>query len=164
MVIISWKWIFESKWRWLPLVLTLLFLIAFIGWVFRPVKNFDAESRARMWRRGVMAWQAKPITGWGWSGFAQAIETYDWPYPVRFDVYVDKAHSSMVETGVTTGLVGLGLYCLLWLNGLRRLARNQPVWFIIGLTYLIACQLNVVSIATDMVGWLALGLSMQERA
>jgi len=166
LVILLWRWVRVSKVRWFAWGLTGLFCVVFLVWVFRPTKTFDAESRARMWRRGAIAWTQKPFFGWGWAHYDKAVESVIWPYPVRFDIYTDKAHSSLMEAMVATGLVGLIAYTLLWWSSLRQLiflAKKQvdySPWLMGGVAFLLASQLNVISIMTEILGWMVVGFGL----
>jgi O-antigen ligase len=124
-----------------------------------------AESRVRIFTKGFLAWTQKPFLGWGWANFDHAFAAVDWPYHFRYDAYVDKAHSHLVEVLVTTGILGLASY-LAALSVLVKSLRSQIpgdgtgfatvlLWTFI--LFLFHSQSNVISIAEEVVFWFVVG-------
>lgn len=115
------------------------------------------EARERIAVTGLLAWREKPLFGWGWSNFSAAFESLDWPYPVRNDVYVDKAHSGVLEILVTTGVLGLAAYLTLVVRLFRRLAGLNLLMLVL---YLWHSQTNVISVSEELLFWILLGLGL----
>jgi len=123
-------------------------------------KVFLPESRERIFIKGILAFETKPIIGWGWANFDHAFEATPWPFKVRFDVYVDKAHSGLLEVLVTTGILGLIAYLGIILRVLWRLYRQkQKILILVFLLFLFHSQTNVISVAEELVFWLIIGIT-----
>ena len=104
----------------------------------------NAEARERIVMKGLLAWKQKPLLGWGWANF----------------VYVDKAHSGLLEVLVTTGIVGFGFYLAIIGLMLKRLSGNFLLMLVI---WLVHSQTNVISISEELLFWILLGVA-NERA
>lgn len=126
-----------------------------------------AESRQRIFMKGLLAFARKPVNGWGWADFDHAFTSIDWPYHFQTDAYVDKAHSNLLEILTTTGITGFIAYsALLFAAGKRLLAnyRNNPAsefaftLLAAFVLYIFHTQTNVTSIAEELVLWTVLGL------
>ena len=129
---------------------------------------FVAESRERIVHKVILGWWQRPILGWGWANVDHAFESSIWPYPVRFDVYLDKAHSTILEVLATTGIMGLSVYLLLIIrvgSVLYRKARSAPPWswhptmFVTFITIVLHSQTNVISIAEETFFWMIVGIA-----
>lgn len=146
--------------------------ITFIATAFLFIKNYKsiqipdriiAESRERIFTKGLLAFTKKPIVGWGWANFDHAFDSVDWPIKFNTDAYVDKAHSSLLEVLVTTGVVGGILYMLIITNAIKSLveSKNRLAKFILLslLITLIHMQTNVISISEDIFFWTLISFS-----
>ncbi len=121
---------------------------------------FVAEGRERIFKKGLLAFQQKPLLGWGWANFDHAFDNTVWPFKLNNDVYVDKAHSHFLEYLVTTGFIGFLAYILLISFTILTLKRNKEFGLLIVLMlYIIHSQTNVVSIAEDIIFWFIVGVS-----
>lgn len=130
---------------------------------------FVAESRERIFAKLGLAVLAKPLLGWGVANVDYAFEANPWPIAFLNDIYVDKAHSHLLEVLVTTGIVGEVVYvgllsALFWVLVSRyRGATKHKVWYkvlTIGfIAYVVHTQTNVVSVAEDVIFWTILGLA-----
>ena len=127
-----------------------------------------AESRERIFTKLFLAVQQKPLLGYGWANVDYAFDSVVWPIKFNNDVYVDKAHSHLLESAVTTGLVGLLAYVLV-LIGLgsvlvKRYLNNKSVWNIALLCvfgmFVFHTQTNVISVSEEMLFWLLLGICL----
>jgi len=131
--------------------------------------NFVAESRERIFTKLILGWTKKPLLGYGWANVDYAFEAVDWPMRFSKDVYVDKAHSMILEVLVTTGILGLITYLLLLVISFKRLIKKlkkekrDKFWvktlIMIFLLYVFHSQTNVISIAEEAVFWFILGLA-----
>lgn len=132
-----------------------------------------AESRQRIFVKGLLAWTQKPVWGWGPANFDYAFTAVDWPYRFTHDAYIDKAHSELLEILVTGGVMGGGLYISLiflavsnlWFQQKLAQARDREWWMSILfmlIMYTIHSQTNVVGIGEQVMFWLGIGLSAQE--
>lgn len=125
------------------------------------------ESRERIIRRGLLAFYDKPILGWGWANFDLSLEENPWPIKYNQDVYVDKAHSHILEVLVTTGAVGLILYLSVVTRAFHKLSANtKSRWglnwsktlFVVFILFIVHSQTNVISVGEEVVFWVVLGI------
>lgn len=126
-----------------------------------------AESRQRIFAKGVLAWMRQPIFGWGWANFDHGFNAVDWPYHFQTDAYVDKAHSSILEVFVTTGAVGGLAYLVLLWGVFQTLRRGTTIWdramLWVFLVALFHAQTNVTSFMEELLFWFAVGLALQRN-
>jgi O-antigen ligase len=125
--------------------------------------EYIAESRTRIWVKGILAAKERLWLGYGWANFDLAFDSIIWPIEYEGDVYVDKAHSHFLEIGVGGGLIGLLLYFfIIWqmIVNLFRKKGDLSEMFLGGLFLFIwQTQLNVISIASEVVFWVMLAYS-----
>ena len=134
--------------------------------------SVNAESRQRIFIKLSLAAFQKPFIGWGWANVDHAFQSVDWPYKFTQDVYVDKAHSTMLEVLVTTGIFGFMIYIGVLANSFRLIHssylstdQNKDWWTTMGiclLIYVVHSQTNVVGIAEEYIFWLLIGLTLQQ--
>jgi len=127
----------------------------------------NAESRGRIFTKLAIASAQKPLLGWGWANVDLAFSSIDWPYKFNNDVYVDKAHSTLLEIFVTTGLIGFCVYivflCML-LTILWKKSREKPsqTWWqtllLVTIGYIVHTQTNVTGIAEEFLFWCVVGI------
>lgn len=132
-----------------------------------PTILFAAESRERIVRKMLDGWKDSPWLGYGWANAQKAFEGGVWPYVVRFDVHVDKAHSTLLEYLTTTGIIGLVGYLLLLRIVILRLKQKSNtitgnIFWGMFLMYILYAQTNVLSISTEVIFTLMVGFSLQE--
>jgi O-antigen ligase len=163
-----WSWL--SKYRRYGLILISLVLViaGVFGLAWSTTANEIPEGRQRIMYRAFSAVLSRPVTGWGIANVDKAIDSVVWPMKFKNDVYVDKAHSHLLEMLVTTGFVGLGLYILMvsvWLKRLMVSLKNKPedhAWretlLLVVCLYIFHTQTNVISIAEEVVFWVMMGL------
>lgn len=120
------------------------------------VKN--AEARERIVMKGILAWSQRPVFGWGWANFGQAWKAIDWPEKYNADIYVDKAHSTLLEILVTTGLIGLIGY--VWLIKLMWPRIPGQTYLLMLILYIVHSQTNIISVSEELLFWIILGLSL----
>jgi len=131
-------------------------------------QGYVAQSRQRIIVKLLFASLKKPFLGWGWANVDRAFESVVYPYPIRSDIYVDKAHSALLEVMTTTGIFGLIAYLLIIFFTLKQLIKkiksgstNQVWWitlFSAFVIYLFHSQTNVISIQEELMFWLILGI------
>jgi len=133
-----------------------------------PVSTL-AESRPRIIMKGLDGWSKRPMIGYGWANFDLAFQAGVWPYPFSVDVYVDKAHSHILELLATTGIVGLALAGVLFFFFVKYVylsysaaeQKDDQLWILIILgvciVYIVHTQTNVTSIAEELVFWFFVG-------
>ena len=123
------------------------------------------SSRTRIFHKlGRAIWQ-RPVLGWGWANVDTAFESIDWPIAVDDEIYIDKAHSELLELAVVSGLFGLGIY-LLFLSGVYKevvsSSKINDEWgqtlLLVCLVYFFHSQTNVVSVSESTVFWISMGL------
>lgn len=126
-----------------------------------------AESRQRIITKGVLGYIQRPFLGWGWANFDYGFESVDWPFKFTVDVYVDKAHSSLLETLVTVGPIGLIIYLGIiakTINNLRLKKDPLSRYLLFGLiVYLVHSQTNVISISEELFFWMFLGIASKTK-
>ncbi|OGY07076.1 MAG: hypothetical protein A2694_02425 [Candidatus Blackburnbacteria bacterium RIFCSPHIGHO2_01_FULL_40_17] len=128
--------------------------------------GFNPESRPRIFIKGFFGYLKRPLFGWGWSNFDYAASSIVWPTKIEKDVYIDKAHSSILEVLVTTGPLGLIFYIAILIAALVGINKSneENVWkntLLLSLVlYLLHSQTNVTSVAQDVVLWLILGIAV----
>jgi O-antigen ligase len=159
-------WLFlHKKLPWIVGFLSLgLLLTASLLYLRQNPQQSSPEERLRIITKGIMAFEKRPIFGWGWANFDYAFESVSWPIKFQHDVYVDKAHSTILEILTATGLGGLAIY----LTIVGRLAKQlwqkkSKVLFLTLLLFLFHSQTNVISIAEELIFWLILGIGSTEE-
>jgi O-antigen ligase len=157
------------------LIQSAVFLLAILSimtiWSYAPPEQgFVAESRLRIWNKLLLAVQDRPLFGHGFSQVAVAFDSTTWPPDVVFqhDVYLDKAHSSILEHFVALGFFGGISYIfqitLGWLR-ITKLLLLQPVpphLLVLASGYFLLIwhlQTNVVSIAEELLFWFYIGVA-----
>jgi len=123
-----------------------------------------AGSRERIIRKAFFAVKEKPLLGWGWSNFDYAFDSVDWPIKFGHDVYVDKAHSNVLEVVVATGIVGLFIYLgIITRTGYFLTKSNSDFNKVLLLTlviFIIHSQTNIISITEEVIFWIIVGVSI----
>lgn len=146
----------------------LLFIAMFIAlFIYKVNAAYDPqhpfESRVRIFEKSVLAFYEKPFLGWGWANFDMAFESVDWPLKFERDVYVDKAHSSIMEYLVTTGIVGLFSFIILSFNTIKILFNKNTRYALIAfILLLVHAQTNIISITNEVYYWLLVGYTSTE--
>ena len=127
-------------------------------------------QRLAIWRIGLQAVGARPWLGWGPDSYEIAWNaTRDRSSLATFGLLarVDKAHSDLLQTAVTTGLLGLAAYLWLLAAALRRAWRDaklplegaERAALLAGvIAYWLASQMTITHVSTAPVFWLCLGL------
>lgn len=157
--------------KWIRL-LSLLFVVFSFFVIYTKVyqsKGFVAEGRERIIRKILLGTAKRPFLGWGWANADYAFESADWPIHIDHDVYVDKAHSMILEVFSTTGIVGLTFYLLILVRlGYKlflslRIKNKNYLWhetlFLVFILYIFHSQTNVISIGEEIIFWVILGIS-----
>lgn len=157
----------------IPLSISLITFFVVIGFHYYQVSKIFSpdfpESRIRIISQGLLAFWEKPILGWGWANFDKAFAAVVWLAKFRFDVYVDKAHSHLLEILTTTGILGFISYLVLLNRAIRILVRKihnstasksvyQTLLFSL-ILFLVHSQTNVISISEEIIFWLILGIT-----
>lgn len=128
-----------------------------------------AEGRARIFQNVLRGLVKRPILGYGWANTDYAFEAGGWPMRFNDDVYVDKAHSEILEVLVAIGIPGLLIYLSFLFLFLKELINKykksrDKLWnftLVSGVVlYLFHSQTNVISIMEEIVFWLILGLTL----
>ena len=122
--------------------------------------HYHADSRARVYLKMVLGGVRRPWLGYGVANADYAFEAIDWPMKFGSDIYVDKAHGSLLEVFVTSGLVGLAAYlALIGYVFCRALRSRGEVGAILLLSFLFA-QTNIISVSQEVVFWVLAGLTI----
>jgi O-antigen ligase len=130
--------------------------------------DYQPESRTRIMIKTLLGATTRPILGWGWANVDAAFAKIPYPFPVETDLYVDKAHSQILEIFTTSGILGLSTYLSIIVYLLFTLiqqfkANNFSDWhialFTVLLIYLLHSQTNVTSIAEEIWFWIVAGIA-----
>lgn len=169
-VFVSW-WGLTKK-SLIKLVLVVMGIAGSVGITWYQLQHWQADvypdSRLRIVRQLLVAWQQRPLLGWGWANVDYAFESNSWPIDFQHDVYVDKAHSTLLEVLVTTGLVGMLIYLIMiGVIGRKYYQKaNKDAWaqtlFVVLIAYIIHSQTNVISIGEEFIFWTILGVSLSD--
>ncbi|MFA5133257.1 MAG: O-antigen ligase family protein [Patescibacteria group bacterium] len=77
------------------------------------------ETRIMAWKIALKAIQDRPFLGWGVEGYDAAFNKYYEPELLRhsyYETWFDKPHNKILEVGVDSGLLGLGLYLSIFIS------------------------------------------------
>jgi O-antigen ligase len=130
-------------------------------------QGYIAQSRQRIVVKLLLASLKRPILGWGWANVDNAFESVIYPYPMKNDIYLDKAHSTLLEILVTTGIIGLLIYIYMIVISLKlifqklKTEKNEMWWKTVLVTFVIwflHAQTNVISINEEVIFWVILGV------
>lgn len=156
--------------KYLSLIILVVILtgIIFTYFSYRE-KSFVAESRSRIYTKVFLGALKRPFLGWGWANVDYAFQEVAWPIEFDHDIYVDKAHSMILEVFATTGIVGLIIYLLMIFYLLKtiwsRIKKDSNDWLwwktllMVVIIYLFHSQTNVISIAEETLFWITLGIT-----
>lgn len=152
--------------------LVVLAAVIFMGVaLWHGSSHYQPESRYRIVRRLSAAIAEKPLLGWGVAQVDTALAAHPWPKAVLHDVYIDKAHSHLLESLTTTGLIGLSVYLLfvgsVWVVLFHRVRNTtgyeqwwwQTLFVLVGL-YFYHTQTNVIGIAEEVPFWIVVGWAL----
>lgn len=158
--------------KWILLLFSVLFVVISFFVIYTKVyqsRGFVAEGRERIVRKILLGTFKRPLIGWGWANADYAFESVDWPIHIDHDVYVDKAHSMILEVFATTGIAGLIFYLLILVRlGYKlfislRIKNKKYLWhetlFLVFILYIFHSQTNVISIGEEIIFWVILGIS-----
>jgi len=71
----------------------------------------SVQSRLVVWNIGWQGWQERFLFGWGLENFnVPFIKYYDPELPLTKDIWYDRVHNIVLDTGVSSGIVGLLSY------------------------------------------------------
>ncbi len=157
----------------LSLLLAGIMVVFFLAssWLYYR-DQFNAESRDRILTQVISGSLKRPLSGWGWANVDYAFQAGQPPLPRQHDIYVDKAHSHLLEMWATTGLIGLVGYVAIWwyllsklktaLNS-KPLSKTKPNWWWIAVAttmvvFLFHTQTNIVSINEELLFWILVGI------
>ncbi len=155
----------------ITLILFVLLFAVVVG-TLHTMKSarLEADNRVRIGVSLLQAGASRPFLGWGWANTDHAFASTNWPFHREEDIYLDKAHSHILEFFVTSGIIGTLLYVFLLVKMLQLLHQTsqkslvedqQFSWAILSclISYLIFSQTNITSIATEMIFWWIFGLA-----
>ena len=111
----------------------IVWLAGLSPWPAWAVRAFD-PVRQQLWHDAITLWRSHPVIGAGPGSFADAT-------PLAVDADTSTAHSSVLQVGSETGLVGVGLLALVALVGVVIASRGPAPAAVIGIA-----------------GWTALGV------
>jgi putative inorganic carbon (HCO3(-)) transporter len=160
--------------KFLLIPLAVIFLLILLFWsknyfYIKDPRTLSYESRERIFQNVIRGAVKKPVLGYGWANVDYAFNAGGWPIKFANDVYVDKAHSEVLEVFATTGIPGLLIYIwflltfiIFLINGWKK--GKEKGWSFTLLStiilYLFHSQTNVISIMEQIVFWLVLGITL----
>jgi O-antigen ligase len=158
-----------KKWNLAKLVMIAILLITVVSLYFRDYRSqlaplqVVAESRTRILMKGLIAVIQRPLVGWGWTQFLVAFKQIDWPEHYLIEANVDRAHSSILEMGVSGGIVALITYlAILGISICKLMKSKHPFAKTMGvmlIVYLVHSQTNVTSVAEELFMWFGVGMA-----
>ncbi len=150
-------------------IFSLLFFFWSRNYYLENSKTLIAEGRVRIFQNILRGFVKRPILGYGWANVDYAFRVGEWPMKFNNDVYVDKAHSQLLEILVACGIPGFIIYLSFIFLLLRELMTKykksgDKFWNFTLLSgvilYFFHSQTNVISISEEMIFWLILGLTL----
>lgn len=153
--------------------LTIIFILLGSALIFlsnyrNSAAQFNAESRERIFRKGLEGFRQRPLLGWGYANFDYAFEAGTWPIFLEKDVYVDKGHSLLFEVLVTGGIFGFIIYALIisraFLNLLKQKGLLSRYYLLVLIIFIFHAQTNVISLAEEVLFWIILGLAARQES
>lgn len=150
----------------------LLLILLYILTIFYQRQEFAPENRWRIDATLATALPQRFWFGWGWANVDAA-----YAFGAQFDnildvdIYLDKAHGTVLESLVTTGVLGAVGYLLflIWVMRLgaelwrTRVPENQALALSLA-SYIVFSQTNVLSISTEVVFWLLWAEAFRRRS
>ena len=151
-----------------------IFLLILLFWsknyfYVKDPKTLSYESRERIFQNVIRGGIKSPVLGYGWANVDYAFEGGGWPMKFYNDVYVDKAHSEILEVFATTGILGLVIYLAFIIFLIEELIikftkSKDKVWSFtllsIVILYLFHAQTNVISIMEEIIFWFVFGITL----
>jgi O-antigen ligase len=110
------------------------------------------DNQVIIWSEGIKAVVKKPILGFGQ-------ENFELIFPQNRMMKVDNAHNIFLETAVSSGLLGLGIFIGVLLYAFRDASFVVRLGL---LAFLIRAQFNPLSIVEIVYFWLYLGMSTKK--
>ena len=89
--------------------------------------DITTQSRLDTWRASWAAWQDRFFTGYGYENYNIAFNKY---FPARIfkdagsQIWFDRAHNVILDVGVTSGIIGLVCYLLIFANAFAALFKR----------------------------------------
>jgi len=91
------------------------------------IKDVPGRGREIVWQMGFKSWQEKFWLGWGPENFNIPFAKYfDPELPLTVDIWYDRVHSIILDTGVNSGIVGLLSYLAIFGMAIWGLVRICP--------------------------------------
>lgn len=156
-------------------VLTAVVLVITSTWIGSYISNNKEmlifEGRGRIFISLFNAVIKRPI-GYGWSNVDYAFLNNPWPIKLNNDIYLDKAHSEIVEVAVSSGIVGLvvylGLILYLLVKAWNRFKSEKSDWnFMVFSTlclFVFHSQTNIISIVEQIIFWYLIGVLLRKSS
>lgn len=146
-------------------ITTMIFLMigGLVWWRYESNLGFVAESRQRIWMKGMLGSLKRPIFGWGMANFDYAFEATDWPIHLNNDVVADKAHNELLEQLVSGGFVGLLFYLTAWGMIFKKILEKKDekaFYLLMILVYWVVTSVNVVPIEVQLIFWWLFGMGI----
>lgn len=159
---------FQIRTRTVYKVMSLIFMILVsISVIYYSTKDIQGvyinENRLRIYAKGILSAFENPFFGVGVANYDYVFEKIEYPLGFRDNLYVDKAHSQMLEILVTTGLLGLALYIVVLVGIFKKFNNKSCIYFSVLLLYLYHSQTNVISINEEYIFWILLGIALQDN-
>ncbi len=84
----------------------------------------SVQSRLVVWKMALQGWQERPWFGWGQDNFNVPFAKYfDPELPLTGDIWYDRVHSIVLDTAITSGVIGLISYLAIFAVSILYLIR-----------------------------------------
>ncbi|MBI4101405.1 MAG: O-antigen ligase family protein [Candidatus Nealsonbacteria bacterium] len=110
------------------------------------VKQLPGRARALVWGEGWEAWKEKPLLGWGPENFNVAFTKYfKAEVPLTVDIWYDRVHNVVIDSLVSSGIIGLLSYLFIFgaavwglLRTCRKVAEKKNLFLPLGMIVILA--------------------------
>lgn len=137
---------------------TRLFLILIIiissYWILVSSRYSLWDNRLIIWEEAVKAVASRPLLGYGQ-------ENFDLIFPKERHIHIDNAHNIFLETALSSGVIGLGIFVSILYTALKK--ASFPIKLSL-IAFLITAQFNPLSIPQIVLFWILLGCMEENKA
>lgn len=113
------------------------------------LQSGSIQSRMIVWQIGWDGWKERLLLGWGQENFNIPFAKYFIPeLPLTQDIWYDRVHNIILDTGVTSGILGLLSYLSIFVVSFvtlfklfKKIIERRNVFFPLGMVALLAVYL-----------------------
>ncbi|MBI2430614.1 MAG: hypothetical protein HYV39_01215 [Candidatus Levybacteria bacterium] len=133
----------RGNWWFRRIIMVIAFLILIASVAMLQLRQSSWDNRMIIWQGGLEAFLRRPILGYGQENFELAFTK------VRF-FNVDNAHNIFLEIAVSSGIVGLSLFLVIFFLAFKR--ASLPVKTSL-FTFIVIAQFNPLSVVHIVLFW-----------